>query len=173
MAQKCGVDAVALHPRTASQGFRGSADWSIIAKLKQHLSIPLIGNGDIITAADGLRMLEETGCDAVMVGRGAMANPFILSEIDDLVAGQPCGARSPHDIFSVMRELLSACVDYFGEEPACRMMRSRLSWFVKGWPRCSRFRHALSGIVSRDHATKLIDTYEISLENSDRVDFLK
>ncbi len=167
MAEKCGVDAVVLHPRTASQKFRGRADWSLIRKLKQNLSIPLIGNGDITTAADGIRMLEETGCDAVMVGRGAMANPFILAEIDDLIRGKPCGKRPVNEIFTVMKELLCACVDYFGEDSACKMMRSRLAWFVKGWPGCSKFRHALAGIVTKDQALELITSYQNILEDSE------
>ncbi len=85
IAEHNGVDAIAIHPRTASQGFKGKADWHLIKRLKQHLKIPVIGNGDIITGEDGIKMLEETGCDAIMIGRAAMGNPCIFSEVNALL----------------------------------------------------------------------------------------
>lgn len=169
VAQRCGVDAIAFHPRTASQGFRGKADWSLIKELKANLSIPLIGNGDILSAEDAIQMTQQTGCDAVMVGRAAMSNPFILSDIDKLMPEDATiiykngKSRSSDEIFSVMKELLSASVEYFGEEPACKMMRSRLAWFVKGLPGCSVFRSALTSIKSMHQAMRLINEYQISL----------
>ncbi|SLM29056.1 tRNA-dihydrouridine synthase [Desulfamplus magnetovallimortis] len=158
-AEKCGVDAVAIHPRTASQGFRGKADWALIKQLKEILSVPVIGNGDIVTPNDGIRMMEETGCDAVMVGRAAMSNPFILADIDDMIAGRNCKERSIDEIFDAMRTLLMESVDYFGEETACKMMRSRLVWFVKGWPECSKFRQALTRISKAYEALELMESY--------------
>lgn len=83
-----GVDAVALHPRTAKQMFRGHADWSRIARLKEALSIPVVGNGDVASAEDALRMRRETGCDAVMIGRASMKNPWIYRQAADLLAGR-------------------------------------------------------------------------------------
>jgi tRNA-dihydrouridine synthase B len=160
MAQDCGVDAITLHPRTAVQGFRGCADWDLIRILKQNLTIPIVGNGDIVTAHDGIRMMEKTGCDAVMVGRAAMGNPYIFSQIDALMAGEDVTYPTMAEQFSLMRDLVDACVDGFGEAPACRMMRSRLVWFVKGWDGCSHFRRAVTGITSRHQAMDLIDTYE-------------
>lgn len=190
IAQKYGVDAIAFHPRTASQGFRGKADWSLIKQLKANMSIPLIGNGDIVSAADALRMVQETGCDAVMVGRGAMVDPFILSDIEELLSedkspnsfkseqcdpsesSSPAASpfksdknRSIYEIFNVMRELLKSSVDYFGEVPACKMMRSRLIWFVRGYPECSRFRHALTNIESLSQALDIISEYQDYLAN--------
>ncbi|SMC94503.1 tRNA-U20-dihydrouridine synthase [Desulfocicer vacuolatum DSM 3385] len=163
MAQDCGVDAVTLHPRTAVQGFRGCADWDLIRLLKQHLTIPVIGNGDILTAHDGVRMMEKTGCDAVMVGRAAMGNPYIFSQIDALLDGKEMMCPTKEQQFNLMRNLVDVCVDGFGEVPACRMMRSRLVWFVKGWEGCSRFRRAITGIGSRREALEIIDTYEQEL----------
>ncbi|MBF0199974.1 MAG: tRNA dihydrouridine synthase DusB [Desulfamplus sp.] len=166
VAENVGVDAVVMHPRTASQGFRGRADWSLIGKLKDNITIPVIGNGDIVTVMDGLRMMEETRCDAVMVGRAAMTNPFILADIDDILSGKSLTHRSFDDIFSVMKDFIRASVDYFGEEIACRMMRSRLTSFVKGWPECSKFRGDFSRITSRDQALELIESYQKSIDNS-------
>ena len=163
MAQDCGVDAVTIHPRSAHQAFKGTADWGLIHKLKQRLSIPVIGNGDILTAYDGIRMMETTGCDGVMVGRAAMGNPYIFSQIEALAAGGPLKIPSLAQYFDLMRCLVDACVDGFGESVACRMMRSRLVWFVKGWDGCSHFRRNITGITSRQQALELIDAYEHKL----------
>ena len=166
MAEACGVDAVTLHPRTASQGFRGTANWQMIKRLKRHLSIPVIGNGDITTPEEGVKMIHETGCDAVMVGRGAMTNPFLLADIDTLIQGKERPKRSLDDLFSVMIALLEASTDYFGESVACKMMRSRLTWFVKGWPGCSHFRRQLTAIESKHQALDLIQSYRYTFEKS-------
>ncbi|MBF0573284.1 MAG: tRNA-dihydrouridine synthase family protein [Desulfamplus sp.] len=198
LAQRNGVDAITLHPRTASQGFKGKADWSLIKQLKANMSIPLIGNGDIACAEDGLRMIEETKCDAVMVGRAAMSNPFILSDIELLLSKKKDSRkakyeqdsvykpiyytnyhssyessessfrssearyknRSIDEIFALMIELLKSCVDYFGELQACKMMRSRLVWFVKGYPECSKFRRDLTNIESMAQALEIIEKYQ-------------
>ena len=160
MAQACGADAVVLHPRTATQAFRGQADWDLIRQLKEKMDIPVIGNGDIVTPHDAVRMMGETGCDAVMVGRAAMGNPFIFSHIEALLAGRELPPPSPDQQFDVMRRLLDAYVDHFGETTACKMMRSRLVWFVRGWKGCSRFRRALTTITSSAEALALINGYE-------------
>ena len=160
IAQNSGVDAIILHPRTASQGFKGTADWDLIAELKQRVSVPVIGNGDIHCVEDAGRMIRSTECDAVMVGRAAMKNPFILSQIDDFLETGSYHTPSNHDIFKTMEHLVLMYVDYFGETPACKMLRGRLSWFVKGMPGCSVFRENLSRITSKDNALTLIKKYE-------------
>lgn len=160
IAQDAGVDAVILHPRTAGQGFKGKADWSLIKELKQTLSIPVIGNGDITCVEDAVKMLSYTGCDAVMVGRAALSNPFIFSQIDSFLETGSYQAPSHGQIFSAMAHLIHGYIDFFGEEPACRMLRGRLSWFVKGIPGCSSFRKRLSAIESGDQALTLIKEFE-------------
>ncbi len=159
MAEDNGVDAIAIHPRTAAQAFRGRADWSVIKQLKQMLSIPVIGNGDITTPEEGIAMVEETGCDGVMVGRAAMGDPFIFAGIEALLRGEPWAEPSLQERFAVMERLVDSHVDYLGERVACKMMRSRLSWFVKGLDGASVFRRELTGIESRDQAISLIRSY--------------
>ncbi|MCP4114143.1 MAG: tRNA dihydrouridine synthase DusB [Desulfobacteraceae bacterium] len=163
MAEDNGVDAIAIHPRTAGQGFRGRADWRVIKQLKQMLSIPVIGNGDVTTPEEGLAMVEETGCDAVMVGRAAMGDPFIFAGIEALLRGEPWSEPSIRERFAVMERMVDSHVEYLGERVACRMMRSRLSWFVKGLAGASVFRRELTGIESRDHAISLIRGYGAGL----------
>lgn len=163
IAQDCGVDAVTLHPRTASQGFRGCADWDHIKILKSKLSIPVIGNGDINTVEDAQKMFEQTQCDAVMVGRAALGNPFILSQIEQFLKTGSYSSPLPAQLFDKMKHLVHFYVDYFGEPVACKMLRGRLSWFVKGFPKASEFRKNLSQIESKNHALDLIREFEITL----------
>ncbi|PID39641.1 MAG: tRNA dihydrouridine synthase DusB [Proteobacteria bacterium] len=163
LAEDCGVDAIAVHPRTATQGFQGSADWSIITAVKQTLSIPVIGNGDVTTPEDALRMLDLTGCDGVMVGRAAIGNPMIFAQILAAKNGRP--AQPPDDAQRVdmMQAYLRASVRYLGEEKACFMMRSRLCWFVKGMRNAGRFRNSIRQIATEEEAMKWIRQYAESI----------
>ena len=163
IAKDSGVDAITMHPRTATQGFKGHADWGLIKQLKSQSSIPIIGNGDINSVEDAINMVEQTGCDAVMVGRAAMANPFILSQIDQYFKTGSYHIPSPFDIFRKMERLTLLYVDYFEEIPACKMLRGRLSWFVKGLPGSSAFRKALSETQSKNHILNLIHEFEAGL----------
>jgi tRNA-dihydrouridine synthase B len=159
IAQSCGVDAVTVHPRTARQGFGGQADWSLIARIKQALHIPVIGNGDIVEAGDAVRMLTQTSCDAAMVGRAAMSNPMIFGQIEDLLAGRPARIVSARDRIAMMTRFLESSVLYLGEKKACFMMRSRLAWIAKSLPQASRFRESMRLVTSQDQARKIIDDY--------------
>lgn len=159
MAQDCGVDAVAVHPRTATQGFRGNADWSIIREVKKAVGIPVIGNGDISEPQDALDMLEATGCDAVMIGRAAIANPWIFGQINALVEGRLPAPVGLERKFDMMLVYLHGAVQYYGETHACRIMRSRLGWFVKGMRYSSRFRESIKRISNQAEAEALIINY--------------
>ena len=162
IAQECGVNAITLHPRTAHQGFKGNADWDLIRKLKKQISIPVIGNGDINSVNDAVKMLETTGCDGIMVGRAVMQNPFLLSQIDQFLATGIYKKISNYEIFRAMESLTTMYVDYFKEGPACKMLRSRLSWFVKAMPGCSVFRRNLASINSKQQIFMLIKKFEYS-----------
>jgi len=160
IAQKCRVDALALHPRTAPQGFSGQADWQLIAGLKRCCDVPVIGNGDIASHEDALKMKNGTDCDAVMVGRAAIGNPWLFSQIRAALSGDPLPPPPAlADRFEVMRQYLRAAVAYRGEQQACRNMRSRLGWFVKALPHNSRFREAIKKVADQKTAEALIDRY--------------
>ncbi len=164
IAEDQGVDAIAFHPRTAVQGFRGKADWQLIARLKQAIRIPVIGNGDIITPQDAGKMLSRTGCDAVMVGRAAMTNPFILSQIEQYVAHGTFTPPEPRAIFRTMESLTQGYVSHFGEITACRMLRGRLAWFIRGLPGAAAFRHELSTLAGSAHALEMLRDFEAALK---------
>lgn len=165
IAEACGVDAIAVHPRTATQGFKGNSDWSIIAKIKKIVSIPVIGSGDIVTPEDAIRMLKETGCDAVMIGRSAIGNPWIFSQILSLINGDDMSSVNLARRFEGMQKYLKDSIEYFGEKQACYMMRSRLCWFSKGLPYSSRFRNSIKHVSSENEAIELIKAYKDSLQD--------
>jgi len=167
IAQACGVDALAVHPRTASQKFSGAAEWPLIAAVKRAISIPVIGNGDISGPEDAVRMLEETGCDFVMIGRAAAGNPWIFTQTGALLAGDDIPRIDLGLRFATMRRYLEASVRYFGEKHACLMMRSRLAWFVKGLPYSSRFRECIKRISSKSEALEWLSRYEEALNVRD------
>ena len=165
IAEECGVDAVTIHPRTARQMFSGRANWSIISAVKRSIAIPVIGNGDIMSGDDAVKMLSETGCDAVMIGRKAIGNPGIFSQVLARLNGEEEAEEDTSRRFELMRRYLKASVRYLGEEQACRMMRSRLGWFTKGMPRSSQFRESIKHLSSEKEGVDLIFAYRDSLRN--------
>ncbi|MDO8785352.1 MAG: tRNA dihydrouridine synthase DusB [Syntrophales bacterium] len=133
IAEDCGVDAVILHPRSAQQGFSGSADWSLIETLKKILHIPVIGNGDIRNAEDALRMVDMTGCDGVMLGRGTLGNPWIFRDISFCFGGQrvfPSPSLSEREM--ILKRHLNMEIDYIGEGLGLKTFRKHLMWYTKG-----------------------------------------
>ncbi len=163
IAESCGVDAITLHPRTATQGFGGKADWSIIQEVKKSVVIPVIGNGDIFTPEDAVQMKKKTNCDAVMIGRAAIGNPWIFSHVIAVFRGDPPVSVSTEKLFECMTQYLNSSVEYFGEEIACKMMRSRLGWFIKGMPGSSHFRKSMTRISTQAQVMDLIETYRNDL----------
>ncbi len=156
IAEACGVDAVAVHPRTATQGFFGRADWAVIEAVKQSIRLPVIGNGDVRSPFDAAAMLDRTGCDAVMVGRAAVGDPLIFRQILEVIEGKPPRPTTPSERIRIMVRYLEDSVAHIGETHACRMMRSRLGWFVRGLPGASRFRGSITQLETRGEMLEAI-----------------
>jgi len=144
-----GVDAITLHPRTRSQMFEGRSDWGQIRELKEHLSIPILGSGDLFTAADVVAMLAETGCDGVMIARGALGNPWIFREALALRSGKESHPPTPAERLDVAGRHLSLFAVEAGERVAVREMRKHLCWYAHGLPGAAQFRGRVNKIDSR------------------------
>ena len=146
IAEEEGVAAVALHARTAAQAYSGTADWSAIARLKDHVrTVPVLGNGDIWEADDAISILRKTGCDGVVVGRGCLGRPWLFRSLERGLADRP---DEPHptlgDVAGVMRRHAGLMVDWIGEDKGCRDFRKHVSWYLKGFPIGGDLRHALA-----------------------------
>lgn len=162
VAEKAGAKAVTLHARSRARGFSGEADWSSIKRLKQALSIPVIGNGDVFTPQDARRMLDETGCDAVMVGRAALGDPFIFGRIKHYLQTAKLPDEPTVDERIEMARLHARLMtEQFGEERGTIMMRRCLGWYVKGLRGASQLRPLLFRVSSvRDIDTVFADYLE-------------
>jgi tRNA-dihydrouridine synthase B len=131
MAEDIGIEAIAVHPRTRMQGYAGSADWSVIRAVKQAVKIPVIGNGDIRTPQDAVRMIEETGCDAVMIGRTASSNPWIFRQIADYIASGRYREPTEGDRHQLLMEYFQSLVA--SEMPdAVGKMKQFATYFTHG-----------------------------------------
>jgi tRNA-dihydrouridine synthase B len=135
IAQEAGAAAVTLHARTRSKKFSGKADWADIAQLKQTVSIPVIGNGDVTCGADARRMFDETGCDAIMIGRAALGNPWIFREINHFLdTGTELPIPSHREKVELILEHARMLVESEGERHGILMMRRNLACYTSGWP---------------------------------------
>ncbi len=157
LAEKNGAAAIALHGRTREQFYSGKADWGIIKSVKESVSIPVIGNGDVYKPEDAARMLELTGCDAVMVGRGAQGNPWIFNRIRHYLK---TGELLPEPSMEVKKEIilrhLNMLVSLKGEHTGVCEMRKHIAWYIKGHKNSAQFKDRIFKAVSQDEMVELV-----------------
>lgn len=165
VASAAGVDAICLHPRTRSQGFGGKADWQQITELKASSNVPVIGSGDLFTAADVVCMLKTTGCDAVMIARGGYGNPWIFSQAAVLLQGGETEEPGPADRWKTAQQHLHWHAAQFGEHKALIEMRKHLSWYVRGLPGASHFRSQLQNQTIWTELLKYCDDFFSALQD--------
>lgn len=160
IAEDAGLQALAIHARTSTQKYSGEADWDIIKELKEKASIPIIGNGDVKTPEDVKRLLEFTGCDAVMIGRAALGNPWIFSHsLEFLKTGKKPGYVKPVERKKIILEHYKIMIEEQGEKGALRAFRTHLAWYSRSLPESARFRQHIFSIQEHDKFIEAIEDY--------------
>lgn len=157
IAESCGVSAVAVHGRTREQYYSGKADWSVIRQVKEAVKIPVIGNGDVFSPEDAKRMVEETGCDGIMVARGAKGNPWIFREITEyLDTGVIPDRPSVEEVKEMILRHGRMMIEFKGEMAGMREMRKHVAWYTAGYPNSAALRNDINTVETLDELVELI-----------------
>jgi nifR3 family TIM-barrel protein len=158
ISEDCGVAAIALHGRTALQGYSGNADWDCIGELVESVNIPVLGNGDIWEAQDALRMVAQTGAAGVVVGRGCLGRPWLFRDLAAAFGGEQI-ATLPNlgEVRRMMRRHAELLAEHMGEERGCKEFRKHISWYLKGFPAGGELRHALALVDTLAELDELLD----------------
>lgn len=164
VCQESGAVAVTAHGRFREDFYSGQADWTVIKRVKEAVSIPVIGNGDLFTPKDALTMIEVTGCDGVMIGRGLLGNPWLLRETVAYLQGEPPPlGPSLKERFALLRRHLYWAVEFKGKERGRREMRKHLGWYIKGLPGAARIRERINRTGSMEELLLVLESYEEEL----------
>lgn len=160
IAQDCGISAIAVHGRTREQYYSGKADWDIIKEVKQNVSIPVIGNGDVFEVEDAINMLNKTNCDAIMIGRGAQGNPWIFKRINHYMqTGEILPDPTLEEKIDTAMKHLKLAVQEHGEYVAVREMRKHIAWYLKGLRNSARVRDEINKIESYEEVVNKLKGY--------------
>ena len=158
--ESAGASAITVHPRTRKQGYSGKADWNIIKKVKESVHIPVIGNGDINSCYDAKRMLEETGCDAIMIGRGVLGNPWIIKEcVDYLEKGIEPKKVSIEEKINMIKRHLELLITTKPYKVAILEIRSHAAWYLKGLPNTKDLKENIFKTTKKEELIELLDCY--------------
>lgn len=158
IAEDCGAAAVAVHGRTREQYYSGKADWDIIAKVKDAVKIPVIGNGDVVDEESAERMLTYTGCDGIMIGRAAQGNPFIFKQLSHYFAsGEKCDKPTPQEIKDAIIKHATLSIQYKGEYTAIREMRKHISWYSAGYPNSCKLRAKMNEMETMEDILTIME----------------
>lgn len=158
--EEAGASAIAIHARTRSEGYSGHANWQIIKEVKKTVSIPVIGNGDILSCYDAKRMLEETNCDAVMIGRGVLGNPWLIKEcVDYLEKGTHPQEVRPQEKIEMLKKHYKLLLESQNEKQATLEIRMHALWYIKGLPNSAKIKNLICATKKSDEVFKILDDY--------------
>ena len=163
IAQQSGVAAITIHGRTREEFYTGKADWQIIKHVKQTVSIPVIGNGDIITPEHARQMLEQTGCDGIMIGRASIGNPWIFREVQEYLQGKEITKVTDNEKLQMIIEHIEGQVAYLGENTGIKEMRKHLSYYLKNLPNAASIRQRVNQIETKNELVGCLTEYFESL----------
>ncbi len=165
IVEKAGASAITVHARTRSQGYSGHADWSIIKKVKESVNIPVIGNGDVISCFEAKRMLDETHCDAVMIGRGVLGNPWLIKEcVDYLEKGSLPKEVTPKEKINMLKRHYELLLANTNEKQAILEIRTHALWYIKGLPGNANIKNKICQTKSSGELFKILDEYLASFK---------
>jgi nifR3 family TIM-barrel protein len=165
LCEKAGAKAIAVHGRTRVQMYTGKADWDTIKKVKEAVNIPVIGNGDVLTPEDALRMIEETNCDAVMIGRGVLGNPWLVKQtVEYLETGKYNKNIHYKEKIKHLINHMNKLIELKGEKIALLEMRSHAAWYVKGLRGATYVKREISHLSTKEELLELFDRYIEYLE---------
>lgn len=161
--EEAGADAVTVHGRTAVQMYTGRADWNIIKAVKDNVTIPVIGNGDVFSPEAGLRLVNETNCDGIMIARGALGNPWIFSQIGENIKNGTYSHPSDAEKIDMCMKHYKTALKYYNKNRVVREMRKQVAWYIKGIKNCTEIKCDINTAKTSEEAIEILEEYKQNL----------
>lgn len=166
--EDAGADMIIVHGRTKAQGYSGDADWDMIRQLKEHVSIPILANGDMFTAKLAMQAIEQTTCDGILIARGALGNPWIFSQLEELLAGKPATPISIKERVRVIKNHLALHLEHYGEK-SVSTFRKHLTWYLKGLDGAKKYKEQLHTAPTQKEVERILDEMQADPEMKDAI----